>query len=323
MTEPNNMTATELLDYYKKEVFAPMGINIEGAEQLDETRWKRFRNSVADQLIGRDKDGDYARKLASRFFYDGLNPVADNPLFDEPHNSLSRWLVDVMKLIAFLFAEDPYELQIDLTWIYDGFPSLDGDLTKQLSPSNREALYQRLPAYPRVGTLVAKMVFGVASVDYSCYDAALADYYAFWDRPDTIDLTDKSSCYGYIDRLCDAVEESEWHIEKGRKLGLSMEEIGLVDNLWTEIPHSYPDNYISAAKEICLMALEARDRLGSERKTRVGMKQFIVSMVKDSLPIAEKHGIDMQLDDEHSLPLGYLRYWLRSIYRGDDTVYRE
>lgn len=323
MTKPYDKTAAQLLDYYKKKVFAPMGINIDGAEQLDETKWKLFRNSTADQLIGRDKDGDYARKLASRFFYDGLTPVADNPLFDEPHDSLAGWLVDVMKLIAFLFAEEPFELQIDLTWIYDDFPFLDGDLTKQLSPSNKEALFRRLPSYLRVGALLAKMVYGVASVDYSCFDAALADYYAFWDRPDMIDLSDKPSCYGYIDRLRDTVDVSEWHIEKGRKLGLSMEEIGLVDSLWTEIPHSYPNNYVSAAKEICLMALEARDRLGSERKTRVGMKQFIVSMVKDSLPIAEKHGIDMQLDDEHSLPMGYLRYWLRSIYKGDDIVYRE
>lgn len=323
MAEPYNMTAAELLDYYKKEVFAPMGINIDDAEQLDETRWKRFRNSVADQLIGRDTDGGYARQLASRFFYDGLNPVADNPLFNEPHDSLAGWLVDVMKLIAFLFADKPYGLQIDLTWVYEDFPSLDGDVVKQLSPNNKEALFQSLPAYLRIGVQVAKMVFGVATANYSIYDAALSDYYGLWDRPEMIDFSEKAICYDYIDRLHDAVEESEWHIEKGRKLGLSMEEIGLVDSLWTEIPHSYPDNYVSAAKEIRLMVLEARDRLGSERKTRVGMKQFIVSMVKGSLPIAEKYGIDMQLDDEFSLPLGYLRYWLRSIYKGDDTVYTE
>jgi hypothetical protein len=49
---------------------------------------------------------------------------------------------------------------------------------------------------------------------------------------------------------------------------------------------------------------------------------FIKDMRELILPIAEKHKVDMELDDEYSLPLAYLKDWLTIIYKGHDIIYR-
>ena len=77
------MTAAELLEYYKNDVFGKMGIEIEGLQNKDAAYQKWARLSVADQMLRMDAKGDFARQHVSNFFgHDLLTiyPIKENPL---------------------------------------------------------------------------------------------------------------------------------------------------------------------------------------------------------------------------------------------------
>jgi hypothetical protein len=76
--------------------------------------------------------------------------------------------------------------------------------------------------------------------------------------------------------------------------------------------------YLAATKEIWQKIKPVRENFCDGRKSREDCELFVNDMLKIALPIAERHDLDMELDDEHSLPLSYLKYWLDSIYCYDD-----
>ena len=324
----NKMTAKEALNYLQKDVFGSMGIDIDSVLSLDEDKKKWATVSIADQLIGRDTKGDFARQLAFSFFDetkkhqpDTLYPVAGNPLMKEPQEGLTEWLVELMRLLTLLFINDPFSHAIDLNKIDSRFPPMEGDGTQQFSPNNNELL-KYLTTYTRTGVLLAKMVHAVACVEAEKIDNAIFDFYVFSGSRDNIDFTDKGNCYGFIDRFRDAIDDVNMHLRRGRELGLSKEEIGLVDSLWTEIPHGYPQNYVDAAREIWNKIKPIREGFDEKgRKSPKDRDMFVKDMVEIALPIAEQHGIDMETDDELSLPMGYLKDWLVNIYYGDDPIF--
>ena len=322
------MTAAEALDYLRKDVFGSMGIDIDSVLTLDEDKRKRATVSIADQLIGKDANGDFARQLAFSFFDetkalipDTLYPVADNPLLKEPQEGLTGWIVELMRLLALLFINNPFSHAIDLNKIDSSFPPMEGDGTYQFSPSNKELL-RYLTTYTRTGALLAKMVYAVACVEAEKIDNAIFDFYVFSDNRIKPDFTERGSCFGYIDRLRDAIDDVNMHLRRGSKLGLTKVEIGLVDSLWTEIPHLYPSNYVDAAREIWSKIKPIRE--GFDKKGRKSPKDrelFINDMVEIILPIAENYEIDMELDDKFSMPLDYLKHWLSNIYYGNDPIF--
>ena len=316
-----NMTAAEMLEYYKNEVFKSMGIDIEGLQNKDADYQKWARVSVADQMLGQDANGDFARQHAFNFFDSNLNPVKENPLVQKPQEGLAEWLVDLMRLLAYLLVNDPFSHPFDLNWLDSRFKPMGEDGAKQFSPSNQQ-LIDYLTTYTRTGCLVAKMVKTVACLEASKIDNALFDYYVYRCRKEDIDFTDGGSCFGYIDRLRDTIDDVNLHIRKGHEQGLTKEEIGLVDSLWTEIPHNYPGNYVAAAREIWEKIKPIRENFGDGRKNMKDCDLYIKDMIELILPIAEKHKVDMELDDEYSLPLAYLKDWLTIIYKGHDIIYR-
>lgn len=315
-------TAAEMLEYYKTEVFGKMGIDIEGLQNKDAAYQKRARVSVADQMLGMDANGDFARQHAFCFFDDNLNPIKENPLMQEPQEGLAGWLVELMRLLASLLINDPFSHPLDLNMVDDRFPSMGDDGTEQFSPSNKELL-RFLTAYTRVGALLANMVYYVACIEARKINLALYDMYVarchFHQR--RLDFADTGDCYGYIDSLKDAIEDVDFHSAKGRKLGLSTEEIALVDALWTEVPHHYPKDYVEAAREVWQKIKPIIEGFGDGRKSKEDCDRFKKDMMEIILPIAEKHDVDMELDDEHSLPLEYVKNWLFGVYYGNDPVF--
>ena len=318
-----NMTAAEMLEYYKNEVFKSMGIEIEGLQNKDADYQKWARVSVADQMLGQDANGDFARQHAFCFFDSNLSPIKDNPLMQESQDGLALWLVGLMRLLAYLLVSDPFSHPFDLNWLDDEFKPMEEDGTKQFSPSNKELL-RFLPTYSRVGALLAKMVYNVACIEAQKIDLALYDMYVTKCNPRQrrLDFTDKGNCYGYIDSLNDAIDDTNFHLTRGRKESLSMEEIGLVDSLWTEVPHHYPENYVVAAREVWQKIKPIREGFGDGRKSKEDCDCFTKDMLEIILPIAEKHDVDMELDDEHSLPLEYVKNWLWIMYYGNDPIFR-
>ena len=296
-------TAAEMLEYYKTDVFGKMGIEIEGLQNKDAAYQKWARVSVADQMLGKDAKGDFARQHVSNFFGHTLfeiYPIKENPLMQEPQEGLAGWLVELMRLLAYLLRSDPFSNFFDLNLLDDRFPHMGDDGTEQFSPSNKELL-AFLPAYSRVGALLAKMVYYVACIEAQKMDLALYDMYATkcYQRQRRLDFTDTGNCFGYIDSLKDA----------------------LVDSLWTEVPHHYPENCVVAAREVWQKIKPIRDGFGDGRKSKEDCDCFTKDMLEIILPIAEKHDVDMELDDEHSLPLEYVKNWLQGIYYGNDPVF--
>lgn len=323
----NKMTAAEALEYLRIDVFGSMGIDINPVPLMDEENRKWATVSIADQLIGKDANGDFARQLAFSFFDekkklvpDILYPIADNPLLKETQGGLTGWIVELMRLVALLFINDPFSHAIDLNRLDSRFPPMEGEGTEQFSPSNKELL-KYLPTYTRTGVLLAKMVYAAACVEADKIDNAIFDFYVFNSGRDNIDFTDTSNCFGYIDKLRDAIDDVDLHLRKGRELGLTIEEIGLVDSLWTEIPHNYPRSYVNAANEIWQRVKVVVANFANGRKDKDDMELFVNDMVKVSLPITEKYEVDMELDDEFSMPLDYLKHWLRNIYYGNDPIF--
>lgn len=319
-------TAAEMLEYYKTEVFGKMGIEIEGLQNKDAAYQKWARVSVADQMLGMDAKGDFARQHVSNFFGHTLfeiYPIKENPLMQEPQEGLAGWLVELMRLLAYLLVNDPFSNFFDLNLLDDRFPQMSGDGTEQFSPSNTELL-KFLTAYTRVGALLADMVYYVAYIGAQDMDLALSDMYAAkcHSRQRRLDFTNTETCYGYIDCVKDAIEDADIHLARGRKSGLMIEEIALVDSLWTEVPHHYPENYVAAAREIWQKIKPIREGFADGRKSREDRDYFTKDMLEIILPIAEKHDVDMELDDEHSLPLEYVKNWLSGIYYyGDGHVF--
>lgn len=318
-------TAAEMLDYYKTEVFGKMGIEIEGLQNKDAAYQKWARVSVADQMLGMDAKGDFAREHVSNFFGHTIftiYPIKENPLMQGPQEGLAGWLVELMRLLAYLLQNDPFTNFFDLNMMDDRFPHMGDNGTGQFSPNNGELL-KFLTAYTRVGALLANMVYAVACEEAEKMDLALYDMYVTkcHSRQRQLDFTDTGNCFGYIDCLKDAISDADVHLIKGEKLDLTTEEIALVDSLWSEIPHHYPENYVVAAREVWQKIKPIREGFGDGRKTKEDCDSFTKDMLEIILPIAEKHGVDMELDDEHSLPLEYVKNWLLGIYYGNDPMF--
>ena len=318
-------TAAEMLEYYKTEVFGKMGIEIEGLQNKDAAYQKWARVSVADQMLGMDAKGDFAREHVSNFFGHTIftiYPIKENPLMQGPQEGLAGWLVELMRLLAYLLLNDPFTNFFDLNMMDDRFPHMGDNGRGQFSPNNGELL-KFLTAYTRVGALLANMVYAVACEEAEKMDLALYDMYVTkcHSHQRQLDFTDTGNCFGYIDCLKDAISDADVHLIKGEKLDLTTEEIALVDSLWSEIPHHYPENYVVAAREVWQKIKPIREGFGDGRKTKEDCDSFTKDMLEIILPIAEKHGVDMELDDEHSLPLEYVKNWLLGIYYGTDPMF--
>ena len=318
-------TTAEMLEYYKTEVFGKMGIGIEGLQNKDLAYQKWARVSVADQMLGMDAKGDFARQHVSNFFGHTMSeifPIKENPLMQAPQEGLAGWLVELMRLLAYLLQNDPISNFFDLNMLDDRFPPMGEDGMEQFSPING-LLLGFLTVHTRVGALLANMVFNVACVKAQNMDLALHDMYATmcYSRQRRLDFTDEGNCYGYIDCLKDAIEDTVFHLRRGRELDLMTEEIALVDSLWTEVPHHYPENCVVAAREIWQKIKPIREGFADGRKSREDRDYFTKDMLEIILPIAEKHDVDMELDDEHSLPLEYVKNWLSGLYYGNTHVF--
>ena len=239
-----------------------------------------------------------------------------------PQEGLAGWLVELMRLLAYLLQNDPFTNFFDLNMMDDRFPHMGDNGRGQFSPNNGELL-KFLTAYTRVGALLANMVYAVACEEAEKMDLALYDMYVTkcHSHQRQLDFTDTGNCFGYIDCLKDAISDADVHLIKGEKLDLTMEEIALVDSLWSEIPHHYPENYVVAAREVWQKIKPIREGFGDGRKTKEDCDSFTKDMLEIILPIAEKHGVDMELDDEHSLPLEYVKNWLLGIYYGNDPMF--
>ena len=311
------MTAAEMLAYMRNKVFK--GVDIDAVTSMSEDERREFTLHQADRLIGMYHRGESASSLAYQFFVEEIKPVKENPLMQEPQEGVVGWIVELMRLLAYLFSSLPF----DLNWIMSGYVPIEGDLQKQFLPGN-ERLERWLNAKeddaPRVVALIAKILLDQAYFAATKIDSALSDYYVASCMSIRPEWSDKEECVDYKECVLSAIEGAEVHLQDGYCLGLTDEEIGLVDSMWTYVPHDYPENYVEAAREIWQKIEPVRKGFDDGHKSKEDCDRFVKDMVEIILPIAEKHEVDMELDDEFSLALAYVKDWLTNIYYGNEPI---
>ena len=311
------MTAAEMLAYMRNKVFK--GVDIDAVTSMSEDERRDFTLRQADRLIGMYHRGESASSLAYHFFVEEIKPVKENPLMQEPQEGVVGWIVELMRLLAYLFSSLPF----DLNWIMSGYEPIEGDLQKQFLPGN-ERLERWLNAKeddaPRVVALIAKILLDQAYFAATKIDSALSDYYVASCMSIRPEWSDKEECMDYKECVLSAIDGAEVHLQDGYNLGLTDEEIGLVDSMWTYVPHDYPENYVDAAREIWQKIEPVRKGFDDGHKSKEDCDRFVKDMVEMILPIAEKHEVDMELDDEFSLALAYVKDWLTNIYYGNEPI---
>lgn len=314
----SKMTEAEKLALIKKELFE--GFDLEDVTWLPEGDKRQLMLMHAERILGLKPNGEAARYYASEIYGEKLNRHdTEGSFLFAPHNDVDGWLSDLMKLLACLLDHNPWGHCFSLRWLSVHFDAAKGNDRYQFSPQNGQLLFWlERTVDRRIAALVGKMVQDIAETESQKISVAIYDY--IWEELHQIkfDCANVEECNIYVNSLLGTIERVKSHIKKGHRMGLSTKEIGLIDSLICEVPHNYPFEFVAAAKEIWQKIKVVRDNFADGRPTREDCDLFVNEMVKIAVPIAELHAIDMELDDEHSLPLSYLKYWLDSIYYGND-----
>lgn len=315
----HNMTEAEKLAFIRKELFD--GFDLEDVNYIAEGDRRELMLMHAERILGLKPNGEAARYYAFEIYGKDISwHDSDGSFLYLPQKGVDGFLSDLMKLLVCLLGHNPWGHCFSLRWLSTHFDAADGNNPYQFSPKNKRLLlWLERTVDRRIAALVGKMVQNVADIESQRISVAIYDYYVYMlNHYRKIDWANEDACNEYVDRLLEATSVVAKHMNKGRVRGLSVMEVGLIDSLWCEVPHNYPSNYVAAAKEIWQKIKAVRDNFADGRKTYDDCQHFINDMVKIALPIAEKHEIDMELDDEHSMPLSYLKYWLDSVYYGND-----
>ena len=291
-------------------------------EGIAENDSRQFMLYNIEKIIGELPNGEAAKKYASQIYGEKEPLGLGESLPFVPMENVDGWLLDMVRLMECLMAQNPWRQCFSLRWLSVRFEAGTGDDPYQFSPNNEELLqWLKATEYRRIAALVAMKVEKMATIEYEMISTAIYDY--VWEKLHDIktDCANVDECNLYIDSLLDIIYNVNDHIKEGKELGLCIEEVGLIDSLWGDMNHNYHKDYLDAAKDIWQKIKPVRDNFADGRKCREDCQLFVNDMLEIALPIAEKHNIDMELDDEHSLPLSYLKYWLDSIYYSNDSRY--
>lgn len=306
MADIRKMTSEELLAFLKKNYF--IGIDIDAVPSMSVEQRRDFTLRQADRLIGLKRGGDAARMIAYNFFTEELEPMKENPLMCKKQEGVAAWIVELARLLAYLmmgqFLRTSYPMDIKLLGIEP--ESEVEDLNEQYSPDNLQLLsWLKDTAYRRVGARVARKLVCEAIYEAHFIDSALSDYYVDECDRNEPHWSDEAECNDYVNQVLRTVETVKTHLAKGRELGLNDDEIGVVDSLWSYVPHNYQANYVAAARDI----VEADKRMFPQMQD---IESYRSELRAEILLIAEKHDVDLELDDPFSLPMGYLNDWINT-----------
>ena len=304
----------------RKKVFD--GTNFTIFKGISESDSRQFMLYNIEKIIGLQPNGEAAQKYVSQIYGEELPLFLARSFPFVPMEDVDGWLLDMVRLMEFLLLQNPWGPCFSLRWLSSSFEAGTGDDPYLFSPNNEQLLHWlEVTQYRRIASLVAKMVEKVAAIEYEKISTAIYDY--VWEKmhDDETDCANVDECNSYINSLLDIIDNVNDHIKEGEEHGLCIEEVGLIDSLWGDMNHNYHKDYLAATKEIWQKIKLVRENFADGRKCREDCQLFVNDMLKIALPIAEKHNLDMELDDEHSLPLSYLKYWLDSIYYGNDSHY--
>ena len=306
MADIRKMTSAEFLAFLKRNYF--IGVDIDAVPSMSEGQRLDFTLSQADRLIGLKRSGDAARQIAYNFFTEEMEPMKENPMMRGRQEGVTAWIVELARLLAYLmmgqFLRTSYPMDLRLLGIE---PETEvEDLNELYSPDNHQLLsWLKDTAYKRVGARVSRKLVSEAIYEAHFIDSALSEYYVDECDRNEPQWSDEAECDIYINKVLITVEMVKSHLAKGRELGLNDDEIGVVDSLWSYVPHNYQANYVAAAREI----VQTDRRMFRQMQD---MESYQSEFRAEILAIAEKHDVDLELDDPYSLPMGYLKDWINT-----------
>lgn len=142
---------------------------------------------------------------------------------------------------------------------------------------------------------------------------AVQDYYATECDRAFHDFAKLEDCEDYIKTCLDAMQRIKEHYEQGRGLGLSDEEIRVLDCLMGFAPHHYAEEDIPFAREVCEAAnkhLPPRPYIKSEQ----GQKAYGKAVFADIKKIFAKYDVPYDPSNLTDLTPGYLDAWVYDKY---------
>jgi hypothetical protein len=142
---------------------------------------------------------------------------------------------------------------------------------------------------------------------------AVQDYYATECDRAFHDFGKLEDCEDYIKTCLNAMQRIKEHYERGRALGLSDEEIRVLDCLMGFAPHHYAEEDIPFAREVCEAAnkhLPPRPYVKSEQ----GQKAYGKAVFADIKKIFAKYEVPYDPSNFTDLTLGYLDAWVYDKY---------
>jgi len=312
----NEMTPAQMHELLKRNVFSD--IELERVPSMDADQRRELKLSQIDKMLGMAPYADVLIWYISKFVDvdddadDDNHRRADNPLYDEEDTPLVAWYLEVVELGYALYFRRVFNLDM----LALGLQTNTDDLQQQFTIDNQLLMdwLQQTP-YRRVAALVFRIVLKLEFDKVVGHNDAVQDYYAENCSTGDFDPQDVNDADTFINDAIEALTEMKQHAERGRQLGLSDEQMRVVDLLWSWVPHDYLEDYVAAAKEVIEVvdrALPAKTVIRSQKGFKIFYNQLIPQLVK----VIEKHDLPVDLTDHYNLTMGYMEDWLYAKYIG-------
>ena len=306
----NEMTPAQMHEMLKRNVFSD--IDLERIASMDADQRRELKLSQIDKMLGKLPCADALGWYISKFVDDDNQRRTDNPLYDEEDNPLVAWYLDVFELSSNLYSHEVFSLDL----LVPGLEMNTANQRQQFTIDNQPLMdwLQQTP-YRRVAAMVARIMMQVEYDKVIGHNDAVQDYYAEHCSTGDFDPQDEKKADTFTNDAIEALTEMKRHAEQGHQLGLSDEQIRVVDMLWSWVPHDYPEDYVETAKEV----IEVVDRALPAKtviRSRKGFKMFYDQLIPQLVQVIEKHDVPVDLTDRYNLTMGYMEDWLYSKYLG-------
>ena len=306
----NEMTPAQMHEMLKRNVFSD--IDLERIASMDADQRRELKLSQIDKMLGKLPCADALGWYISKFVDDDNQRRTDNPLYDEEDNPLVAWYLDVFELSSNLYSHEVFSLDL----LVPGLEMNTANQRQQFTIDNQPLMdwLQQTP-YRRVAAMVARIMMQVEYDKVIGHNDAVQDYYAEHCSTGDFDPQDEKKADTFTNDAIEALTEMKRHAEQGHQLGLSDEQIRVVDMLWSWVPHDYPETYVETAKEV----VEVVDRALPAKtviRSRKGFQMFYDQLIPQLLQVIEKHDLPVDLTDRYNLTMGDMEDWLYSKYLG-------
>ena len=295
----NEMTPAQMHELLKRNVFSD--IDLERIASMDADQRRELKLSQIDKMLGKLPCADALGWYISKFVDDDNQRRTDNPLYDEEDNPLVAWYLDVFELSSNLYSHEVFSLDL----LVPGLEMNTANQRQQFTIDNQPLMdwLQQTP-YRRVAAMVARIMMQVEYDKVIGHNDAVQDYYAEHCSTGDFDPQDEKKADTFTNDAIEALTEMKRHAEQGHQLGLSDEQIRVVDMLWSWVPHDYPEDYVATAKEV----IEVVDRALPAKtviRSRKGFKMFYDQLIPQLVQVIEKHDVPVDLTDRYNLTMGY------------------